>query len=906
MRAVVICLGLVLLAFGSWLWLRDNGAEPAPIPPRTTQPAAPQPPAAPAAAQPATAAPAPIPAPADAAAQRSAAPTEPTRPPIPEDAKWLEVHVVDAGTTSPVADADVWWITSDTQDRLQQMPAAERRGFQWDIDQVQQRLGWHTRSDGKGTARVAANANGAMVLASADGRYAVANVGGKRVMPPEGWRIVLEADRTLRVQVVDADERPVPGVPVQIETTSRDGRIQAGRTWTSAVVTGAPDGLAEFRHIQTWLRGGDRRVPVDVAEWRAAVVLPGFADHGVAFDQAAPPAEPLVLHLAATGQLKARLLHGGRPRLEGVEFKAFRGPDEDFALQNAEQGVAADADGWARFPQVALGGELTVVARLGMASIEGTVPAPTTRGQEVQVDLSLDDLAALSGRLLGPDGQPLANGSVVALYRANGSSGSTSLETDAQGRFLWFLPKELAEKPRLDRLELTHKPANGTTLHASVEPRDLDRGTNDLGDLRLDTDPLVVAGKFVFDPPDPQRKVLFQIQRLGEPRGENGAAAWDFVPGANPTQRPDGTFEVRGKVPSGRLRLYFPGRNHLPIAPVEFQAGARDLTIPLAIGAGLDARCLLPDGVPVGQLRGVLRPNGPVPAEAPDDPRMRRTGEGRYVARCQGTSSGGAELHWPALPNGTYTLELHAAEIVAPLATIAEVVVPPPAGGDPRLRAIDLNGSVALLKVHVVGPERDGGGAGRGALVFPMPQANPVDWSGLQVPAGGLEMLVPPGPIELLVVSNDCQPRRVDRAEHEVTVTLEAWPTVELAFSGLPPLPEGVTLYAAVRPADEGTPGTGPSRHHTIFGSGGTIDGLMHPSGRPREAIDGRVTAQVGGGTYVLSAFLRRQDGRKAEPLRSISPQQIVGGPTPAPIAVQLSEDEIRQALAKLQAPPPK
>jgi hypothetical protein len=47
-------------------------------------------------------------------------------------------------------------------------------------------------------------------------------------------------------------------------------------------------------------------------------------------------------------------------------------------------------------------------------------------------------------------------------------------------------------------------------------------------------------------------------------------------------------------------RLRFPARDHLPIAPIEFLPGARDVEIRIVAGTDLTANVLLPEDLPVG------------------------------------------------------------------------------------------------------------------------------------------------------------------------------------------------------------------------------------------------------------------------------------------------------------------
>jgi hypothetical protein len=882
----------VVIALGAWLLLRNNDGDPAPVaPPPVEKPAA-QSEAASAVEVTKDV----VPAPAEAAVVRTSVASESTQPPIPDDAKWLDVLVVDAATQQPIADAEVRWMTSATYAQVQALPEKERPALYNDQELVARRFGWTTHSNATGIARIAGDANGANVYGYSEGRYGNSYFGGQRPLPNGGWRLELVPDKTLRAQVLDFANQIAVGVPVRIHRYDTTGTEKTNWVGIQHQTTAAPDGIAEFKHIQVW----PNKAEIEVASWQVAFEIPGYGGAGTEFAPNNPPSEPIVLQMPATGRLTARLLHKGQPLTRGVTFSAYVGKPGDSYQWNTAPQLPVDGDGWARFPHVALGGSLNVLARVGAASVDQAAEAPTSNGQEVRAELTTDELYVLTGRLLGPDGKLLTDASVSANFDMDIMSGGGQIETDSQGRFVWLTTKGYKEATRIKHLVLSQSPVGSSPLRVSVPPRDIVRGINDLGDLQLTTGPLIVAGSFESDSSDTPLQLQFTIQRLSEQRERNGAERWNAVDGVTIAQQPDHTFEVRGETQVGRHRIFFPGYGHLPIKPIEFAIGTKDLVIPVMLGSQLTATCIPPEELPANRLRGVLKPNGEVPAEP--DPGRWGSGFDRYTATPWGGSDP-AQMRWNALPAGSYTLELGTLGVASSLLAIPDVVVPQPKDGDPRLQNIDLRGKINTLKVQVTlrpkATEQN-----RTPIVFPMPQANEKEWLGLQVREGELVIPTPPGQTELLIACDGYKPQRILAAEREVKVTLEPWPSVELLLANLPELPMGVTLGVILHNRESAKQYR--DMRFSTENQGGGIESLLALPYSSNEVKEGRATVQIGDGSYSISAYLRSKEGGRTQALKSLTPKEIQGGPNLAPITVQWSEDELRAALEELQKAPEK
>lgn len=804
---------------------------------------------------------------------------DPARLPIPDDAVWLDVHILDAATKAPVPGALVCWSTSFVR---KEMAKRLRGAGPWTQDQelFTERCGWRTRADATGVARIAGNEHRALVFAYADSRCGSGTVGGTQ--PPHGgWRIELQADLTLRAQVLDASGRPAVGVDVGILRVGADGRCQPDIGF-DPVATTAPAGLAVFRHLQWSARSGR------ASGRRVAPRFPGCDDGGFAFDPMSPPAAPIVLQLPPTGSLRARLWCQGRALATGVTFQLWSGPDGQRLRADASRPVRPDADGWARFAPVALGKRLHVAAN-APGRIETTVDGPAAEGQEVAIELGIHGVFCLAGQALGPDAAPLAEASLMAEFDAEGSSGHALVCTDAQGRFGCVMDLRAGDRATLRRLVLTLPNEAGPCLRASVSARLLARGVNDLGTLQLTAEPLVVAGRLEAVP---RVRPQFAIEALDA--DSDGEEHWSRVEGLTASARDDGTFEARGATRPVRHRLVLAGEDHLPIAPIEFRVGDADVVVRVDAGSNLQAKVLLPAGLPDHAVRGELVPH----LRGGDGPRG--AGDERYTAGSGADAEGSALLQWRALPAGSYRLDLCAGGMQQPLASIDDVVVPQPDGGDPRLCAVDLRDAVRVVEVAPTPLSLAAAAGNHGFRVFVLPQAHDRDWIGTLLPPTG-RLLLPKAPVELLVGSYQYRPQRLWCSGPQLRLPVEPWPTVELTVANLPALPPGFELRVALTAA---RPRAGEAVRFHCQGESGLLARLLMPPAGNDLVVDGRVRLPVGDGMQRVGGCVRSQANGRSHALSSWTPAEVAGGPDAPPATVQLSPAELQQAIAALQAEP--
>jgi hypothetical protein len=903
MRGMLLVVAVVALAGAGWLLLasRDAGT-PAPL-----APAAP-------AAQPLDAATAGAAHSAPAAAENvaRAAPTageldRDAPRAMPGDAPLLAVRIVDAATGDPIAGADVRWSNESTWAPVNQLSAAARHAARQDPDAWVLAHGFRARSDRDGLVHVHLHAAGTRVRAFAGGRYGAESFRRDEPTPPEGHRVLVEPDVTLRVRVVDHAGRAASGVPVALErrTPSRQNRVARGALLTDE------HGVAAFLHVQQRRSPGPEER--ELAEpWDVVVAIQQLDVPPVPVELQPPPAEPVTIKLPPTGRLKARVTFAGRP-LPGLDELALHaGPARDAIAANCAWTAFVGEDGWARWGFVPLAKTLFVVPRQSASTWECATPGPTAPDQELAFTIDLaDSVIALQGRMLGDDGTPLANEAFRASFDAAIVRGGAEVRTDVEGRFFWPLRqrRDEAREPRLERLTFDHARPGEPPQRATVAPRGLAVGANELGDVHFGTLALLAGGRLEPDAPGPVRAML-TVETLAvetAPRRDAGDVAsgtvvwrqldaWRDAPLVIDA-RDDGVFTVHGPVGPGEYRLRVTSPDHLPVEPVPFTPGDGDVRIALRRACTLTVTCRLPAGIPSEWIRLDLVPrDAPPPSPppfSPDDPLDFGRKPSPLRAQPQVARDEFVSYRWGPLEAGDYRLRVEAAGI-GTVATVPDIRLPLPPGGDARLAPLDLRGAVATLAVRLTLPPAEG--ATDDVCAFVQPQANELRWEGVTLRGGRRVLLVPPGPVDVFFGAEGRRPMLVRGATDEVDVVLEPWPTVEVQLLCPVPLPDGVTLSCG---AGEVGAADARQRWYQTDGSGGNLEKLTRASRYGgSELRDGRAVLVLGDGPQRLFVGLAHGSGPTV-PLRQGVPERVVAGPA---VVVTLAPDEVTAAIATLRA----
>ncbi|MEZ6038757.1 MAG: hypothetical protein R3F29_14845 [Planctomycetota bacterium] len=866
MRTFILCCVVAVLALGSWLLLRGD-AEVAPTPNSQPQSPAEEP------LSPET------PAPAVAVREAAVDVVDHEQVPIPDDAVWVDLLVVDAVTKEPAPGVEVSWSHRPQQDHVNALPAVERDAVFADEDQLVRRFGWRTTTDPQGRARISTMPRRTSVVARDALRYGIRYLSPEQQPPEGGFRLELKRDQTLLVHVTDAAGADASGVRVGLLGHEPDSPEPPRWSISTSQVTDA-NGIATYRHVQdllTWPWGP--RQGATYGQMLLRIHQPGIEQPPQTLDPKALPIEPVELQLPATGELVVRVLFENAPLPHLQHLMLHRGPKDDAEAHNAGLSAPLDADGTFHFRHLPLDRQFVVEGYPWGAEVAG----PTRPGEVAAVTLEIADrVFALSGRLHDERG-PLAEQKVPLQHKLNSGGGGGQVETDRDGRFLWIV-REV--KPHLPQLEIEHlsfelRRGDEPPLRCEVAPRTLQPGRTELGDLFFGDEPLLVSGRLVYDCDGP--RATLSVKRMVPTRsGREGS--WRPVHGLRPKVDADGTFEIRGRVEPGRYRLELPTWSRiLPVAPIEFQPGAAGLQIDVRCGNELEASCLLDESIDASLLRLTL-----VPALGSIDPEI----ASHVIAEWRGRDEADRQRtrhQWQAVPDGTYTLRITSSNSKA-IVEIPELVVPQPAGGDARLTDIDLRAKLRLL--HLTARRGPGHREEHAAvMVFSLPQGDDAHWQGTRIAQSELLLPVPPGPQDLLVAAEGSRPVTLRGVQDRADVVLEPWSEIELTFPQAATLPEGVTLAADSRP-----PAAAASRSYDAQRESGSLADLLGCPGTIADVEHGTVKLSVGNEATPLRVYVRF-DGYSKE-LQQRNPAQVVAG---QPVTVQLDAEELREVVVRLQ-----
>lgn len=812
-----------------------------------------------------------LPPPASSAANERAAASPASHFPIPPDAEWIELRVLDGQSGGLVADAEVVWLDAPggglPWEIRKHLPPDEAERLSNDREAAAREYGSSAHSDANGRVRVAIAGHAARFFARSVGHYGELTVQANGLPPPGGHRLLVFPEHELRVAVLDADGHPAIGVPVRVVHDGDPERVDGSPIRYECARTVAPGGLARLVHLQDRLQAvGDR-----TRGWRVRVELPFLTDVSAPFDPGALPAEPLVLHLPPTGRVLARTVFEGRRSDHRDTILLF--PDEPGALRNENRAAwrESEPDGLVCFRHVPLGRRFVLRASLA-GWVERPIAGPVAAGETVRVEIAAPERPVLfAGRFVDASGAPLRNVDASLLFEARfgsggGFSSGATLQADEGGRFRHFAGG--ARDPDLvyTRLDVSCERPDGPPLRAKLGPRSFPAGTTELGDVVLEAGPVLVAGRLQFPPGvrpfEAQIVVHFPRQEaeqamLGLTVDEEGiGTAW---------QGPGGQFAVLA--PLGEALPTCPGELKVRVgwtdahAPVSFPVGQRDLVVPVDLGAGLWATVRLPDGA-CGEHRLAL--SGRL-----------STASGRLEGHAspEPHEPGVVALHWQHVARGRYTLELRIRGVGAPLVSIPEVDVPGPAGGDPRLLGIDLRPllQVATVRVTTEPPFVD-------RLPAATVTTRDPQFGFFLLRDGVASLLLPAGPQELLVKCPGLQAVALHDVQGEATAVLRPWPEVPLSFPDLPPLPEGVELLARCAGAAEDTQSE-----------------QLQPTA-PRRIADGQVTLPYGPGPLALELTAKLLYHTRAFRLDLPHPFP----PGAAPVVVRVPAAQLQKVLDQL------
>lgn len=601
----------------------------------------------------------------------------------------LRIRIVDGTSGLPVPGAEVRFGKPMGSSVMERRRLALYRRVWGDSEAIHKDFGELVHSDAEGYAVVPQPGFQGTVTARAGGRMGQRQFNMFDPEPVGGHVIRIWPDRCLRVQVVDAQGAPVTGATVRF---SRGWSEQAGMRFApfQAFATDK-EGMVQLPHAQACF-------DAEPGPWclRAQVDFLGQEEDPhhlwTAGEVQASSGDVVRLQLPPCGKLVVKLRYAdGRPirsRAHCILSYHRRG---DPAGVRESQHISLQ---WGESAVMFLPLGLVLDARATVAGVEVQARAkgPEHDGQEVELRLVVElDRMAFGGRLLDERGAVIEGRDMHLRLRLGEERKFLAFRTDAEGRFRILGPE--AWRERATELHIVSQPPRASTVPARevrVPAEPARRG--ELGELRMQPVPLLLGGRVTVDGigTRPGGNLLFE-REVGE--------EWQRFYPVQVRWLEDGGFAIHGGVGPGRLRLRAESNTYLPIEPIAFEAGARDVLVELQTGAALRARLRLPE-LPeaLRRARGLLQLRLAA-AEAPV-PELRVHRADPHFAMPWGAGEA-MEMQWLGIRPGTYTLQVFLTGFARPIHEVMDLRVLPGPNHLPRLQPLDLSRLLAVCAVRV-------------------------------------------------------------------------------------------------------------------------------------------------------------------------------------------------------------
>ena len=879
MRAPTLLVFLLLLLAGGLTYWLSTGHHPAALP-RSTAPApkaqTPRPEAVPADTDRTT-----VVIPDSAGGREAKDQSSGSRPHAP-DATWVDVLVVNRAG-EPVPGAMVYWFDNGAAELLQAnklLTGAQRSILYREPCRLSERYGWSVQADAEGRARVTAS-DPTNISGKSDGLFGRLTITPTTAMPADGHRLVLLADDTVRVLVLDESDSPCPGVPITIMAVDPDGEC-VGEFGHYAMAITEDDGIAELSHVQHWQRLLQSNAELEAIQVRTFVhmLLPHIDDPGTPIDLQAVPTEPIVIHLQGCGSVKMRIdipgIHAGH---ELVITSAGKSRYDGHLA-----GLPSD-DGWAHFRNVPILKRYHAHS-LASSNIIQEFDGPAFPGDTVEVIIRAPtDSILVRACILDHNREPVATQHMRATFVSQDWPTIRHFTTDERGGALISLPIRDNGSLEIESGELSMLLPNTGFGTGHIGPRILQAGIIDLGEIVLERG-LLVAGGQLRDGTEPYTKEIFVSLQTFVPDAAENTPSWRAMHQHVGAVDENGHFKVYANLPGGDHRLHFHGEHNQPVEPVPFRVGDRNLVVQVPVGHSLGASFLLPESIDPEAVQCRLLPTAAPPTTGLPTTENTGTQPQQYEAYPSRGQAERCTLEWRGLPAGSYTLELALWAQPEPLVRVTDIQLPSANNADARLTDIDLRKLVQIVTVDLRKP--DGTAAdGYGALFSPDQMAEG-KWNGHPVFGSATRLLLPPGPVDLQVLLEGHQPAPVRGDGPRIAVRVYPWPTIEVQLAAPVELPENFNLSMLLE-AVEPIVGVwhGPNQEDRL-------KPLLGVGAHDWDVDGDKITLQIADGAHRLRLFVGRGN-RKVEVLGT-TPTQIL--PTERNVTVRVPKASLQTAIA--------
>jgi hypothetical protein len=476
------------------------------------------------------------------------------------------ISIVDQETGQPAPFADLYVVDGNTTD-LGTKNMAYRYGASV-LNPLCRNQGRHYRADSLGKIVVPRPEKFMLALAEKDGLFGFEDQHGDDM---KELQLPLRPNRTFEVQVIDAAGAPVTDVPVSLQEGERT------RVFTKVTVQSNAEGVVIFEDLEQNLLAASR--------------------HGSVFCALGIPMQLEDITESQRVKLTEELLGQGKvtltlPPLGHVRFKVFESqgkldqgaggvriefPQSDPAFGIDIRTFAKSENGIAEFYWVGLNVHMQAKVRGAGATSSDRImfDGPTREEQWVEIPVQLAPRSYLTGKIMSPAGQPMAQKTVAmqhTLEYAFGSSiGNPRFPTDAEGRFQFELDLSKPEYPlhnRSIRLRIDSEEFGRCEWSRDL-PIEFEPGSFDLGEIAMVKIPALLRGRVLDQKGAPIRRAIATLEYADDQNP--GKRVWRTASKLNGTTSRTGEFTVYGVLPDAaeyRLRVGAKGYQPLVTTPI--------------------------------------------------------------------------------------------------------------------------------------------------------------------------------------------------------------------------------------------------------------------------------------------------------------------------------------------------
>ncbi|MDA0932936.1 MAG: hypothetical protein O3C51_05730 [Planctomycetota bacterium] len=507
-------------------------------------------------------------------------------------------------------------------------------------------------------------------------------------------------------------------------------------------------------------------------------------------------------------------------------------------------------------------------------------------GDETRVlDLVVPDwFTTVTGRLVDAQGEPLAGQSGEFLI--SGTKGRVEgerLVSADDGRF--ELPLRLREPLGPYTLEIQSSFDAEIPAGALVALPELQSGRrHEIGDVRLDALPVIVAGSVRDDRGQPVAGAYVQLQSWNPGAGANGG--YSDVAYVRGQAAEDGTYRLHGAVRADRIRVVVRQRGHGAAVSDDLPFGARYDAVLVREG-GILAGGFVPDWAPRGAVEIVVSRDG----RAVRREGLRTGGDGRFQSRIGGLSPGRYDL--------SFTLRGY-----GDLGQPQLVDVEPGA----NTSALETDFRDRLFRFVVALADAAGqpqGDPGSPLLAEVVGADGRRSWTAFTWRGGRAEFFAPQRAVSVVAMGPGRAPVRADIVPGETTLTLNGLQPVEITLPGLRAMVgERRVRVSLVYEGDTGLPMSDTQAVDAVRGgSRGYPRASLGKSGGGWLGEDDRTSVPLMlDGRYQVVLRLS-QNGGRGTVSREIGVIDVrLGGPEPERVVVTPPFAIVQQMVAELES----